>query len=79
MTGPKSVRGNVNAVLNGLVREGVITGFETNFDSPFATALALHVKVTTGLITDPRIPGYDDRAVRAIRSAGDPKPHSEGD
>jgi len=68
MTGPRSVRGDVNAILNGLVREGLISGFETNFGSPLATALALHVKVTADLITDPRIPGYDERAVRAIRN-----------
>lgn len=68
MPGPSSIRGDVNAILNGLIREGVITGFETNFGTPLAAALALHVRVTADLITDPRIPGYDDKAVRAIRN-----------
>ena len=30
--GQGSLRGDVNAVLNGLVREGVTPGFQTNFD-----------------------------------------------
>lgn len=38
-------RGNVNVALNRLVREGVITGFKTNFDDP-GSALGLHVIVT---------------------------------
>ena len=80
MTGTRSIRGDVNAILNRLVGEGIITGFETNFDSPLATALALHIKVTADLITDPRIPGYDDKAVRAIRNRipKDIKPLSTG-
>ncbi len=46
----------------------MITGFETDFDTPLAAVLALHVRVTADVITDPRIPGYDDKVVRAIRS-----------
>jgi hypothetical protein len=38
--------GDVNAALNRLVREGVITGFRTNISEPSST-LALHVVVTT--------------------------------
>ena len=34
MPGVRTIRGKVNVVLNGLVREGVITGFRTNFDVP---------------------------------------------
>jgi hypothetical protein len=34
MPGVRTIRGKVNVVLNGLVREGVITGFRTNFDAP---------------------------------------------
>src|SRR3954469_6306349 len=67
-SGPKCTRGNVDAILNGLVRQGVITGFETNFDDPVSFALALHVKVTADVITDARIPGYDAVRVRAIRN-----------
>jgi hypothetical protein len=49
------MRGDVNAVLNGLVRERVITGFDTNFDGISALGI-LHIAVTADLITDPRIP-----------------------
>jgi hypothetical protein len=28
----RSLRGDVNVALNGLIREGVIAAFETNFD-----------------------------------------------
>ncbi len=44
MPGTQKVRGKVNVVLNRLVREGVISGFKTNFDqqggadSPHVTA-----------------------------------------
>ena len=38
--------GDVNAALNRLVREGVITGFRTNISEPSST-LALHVVITT--------------------------------
>ena len=46
MPGTQKVRGKVNVVLNRLVREGVITGFKTNFGhdsetpSPHATVTA---------------------------------------
>jgi hypothetical protein len=67
MAGPQSLRGNVNAILNGLIREGVITAFETNFDS--ATALGiLHIAVSADLITDARVPGYERPKVMAIRN-----------
>ena len=65
--GPQSLRGNVNAVLNGLIREGVITAFETNFDSISGLGV-LHITVSANLITDPRIPGYDRRKVLAVRN-----------
>jgi len=32
MTGVRSLRGDVNAILNKLVRDGMIVGFRTNFD-----------------------------------------------
>jgi hypothetical protein len=65
--GPQSLRGDVNAVLNGLIREGVITAFETNFGDMGALGI-LHVAVTAPLITDLRIPGYDRLRVMAIRN-----------
>jgi hypothetical protein len=65
--GPESLRGNVKTVLNGLIREGVITSFETHFDSASALGI-LHIAVTAALITDPRIPGYERPKVMAIRN-----------
>lgn len=62
------VRGAVNLILNGLVREGVITGFETNLDNPASLTLALHVRATADVITDMRNPAYDEKRVRAIRA-----------
>ena len=38
MPGIQGVRGKVNVVLNQLVREGVITGFRTNFDVPHGSS-----------------------------------------
>ena len=61
------MRGDVNAVLNGLIREGVITGFETNFDGISALGI-LHITVSADLTTDPRVPGYDRRKVLAVRN-----------
>ena len=34
MSGTQKVRSKVNVVLNRLVREGIISGFRTNFDFP---------------------------------------------
>ena len=45
MTGTRSSRGDVNAIRNGLIRDGLITSFETNFDTPVGKAFALHVRV----------------------------------
>lgn len=55
-------------ILNGLIDEGVITGFETNFDNPTSLALALHVRVTADVVTDHRNPAYDEKRVRSIRT-----------
>ena len=57
----------MNAALNGLIREGVITAFETNFDAISLLGI-LHVAVTSDVITDPRIPGYERPKVMAIRN-----------
>ena len=62
MTGVRSVRGDVNAILNGMIREGVITSFETNFGDPVSMAFALHVRVAADhLGDDPRKAGYEER------------------
>ena len=44
MPGTQKVRGKVNVVLNRLVREGVISGFKTNFDDQGGNA-SPHVTV----------------------------------
>jgi len=62
------IRGDVNGVLNGLIREGVITGFETNFDGISALGI-LHIAVAAQAETDPRKPGYDPS-----EGHGDPQP-----
>ena len=68
MPDPHRIRGEVNAILYGLVQEGLITGFETNFDNPASLALALHVRVTADVVTDMRNPAYDYKRVRSIRN-----------
>ncbi len=63
------MRGDINAVLNGLIGEGVITAFETNFDGISALGV-LHIAVSANLVTDPRILGYDRPKVLAGRRRG---------
>ena len=46
-----TLRGDVNAILNRLVREGVISAFQTNFGTP-AEAYGVHVIVTPASVTD---------------------------
>jgi hypothetical protein len=46
-----TLRGDVNAILNGLVREGVISAFQTNFGTP-AEALGVHIIITPASATD---------------------------
>jgi hypothetical protein len=67
MTGKPRLRGDVNAVLNGLIREGVITGFETNFQGISALGV-LHIAVSAHVITNPRTPAYDRNKVMAVRN-----------
>ena len=43
MTGKGSIRGDVNAILNDLVRRGVIAGFQTNFDDKTTGRVAITV------------------------------------
>jgi hypothetical protein len=56
---PRASRGSVNAILNRLVRETVITGFRTNFDDRQATDI--QVAVTADLIESPRTALYEGR------------------
>ena len=66
---PRRLRGDVNAALNGLIREGVISSFELPSLSGHWHALGiLHVAVAAQVITDPRVPGYDRAKVLAIRN-----------
>ena len=58
---PRPIRGDVNAILNRMIAEGVIRSFETNFDSPASAGLALHVMVRTERV----IAEEDRRALRA--------------
>lgn len=53
-----NMRGEVNAVLNGLISDGVIAEFSISFDGVSALGI-LHMAVSADLITDPRIPGYE--------------------
>jgi len=46
-----TLRGDVNAILNRLVREGVISAFQTNFGTP-AEAYGVHIIITPGSATD---------------------------
>jgi hypothetical protein len=67
MTRNSRVRGDINARLNGLIREGVITAFETNFD--WVTSLGvMHIAVAASVVTDPRRPGYEREKAMAIRN-----------
>ena len=46
-----TLRGDVNAILNRLVREGVISAFQTNFGTP-AEAFGVHIIITPPSATD---------------------------
>jgi hypothetical protein len=51
----RSMRGDVNAILNGLVRDGVIAGFQTSFDSDYALAPRVRVTVLVGSAVKPDV------------------------
>jgi hypothetical protein len=57
----RSVRGDVNVILNGMIRDGVITSFETNFSDPASIALCLHIRVLADLGVAPRTRAFDER------------------
>ena len=61
MTGVRSLRGDVNVILNGLVRDGVIESFETNFNNHASLALGLHIRVLANLGATPRSSAFDAR------------------
>jgi hypothetical protein len=58
--------GDVNAALNRLVREGVITGFKTNLANP-DRGPELLVAATATVVADSDAAGYDRAAVESIR------------
>lgn len=51
-------RGDVNAALNRLIREGVLTGFRTNFDE-VGPGVPLRVTASAALVADPAVPAFD--------------------
>ena len=63
MAGKRSVRGEMNVILNRLTREGVIARFEIKQDSPLALVSRLRICVVPGAAANP------DAAKRAVISA----------
>ena len=61
------LRKDIDAVLYGLVRQGVIASFQTT-DGITAALGVLHVAVTAPVVTDIRNPGYERAKVMAIRN-----------
>ena len=61
MPGIGSIRGDVNAILNDMVHNGVITSLETNFDNPLSTPFGLHVRVAADQIGRERDAAFDQR------------------
>lgn len=60
-------RGDVNVLLNRLIREGVIGGFKTNFDGP-SVAQGLQVVVTAGEAAEQGASRPDPKRVEALRN-----------
>ena len=60
---PNPIRGDVNVILNRLVREGVIAGFQTSFDD--RTTGVASVTVVVGSAVNP------EAALSAVRAALD--------
>ncbi len=63
MPDSRRVRGDVNAILNRLIRDGVIAAFETKQDSTSALVSRLRIFVVPGSATDP------NAAKRAVTTA----------
>lgn len=57
----RPIRGDVNVILNGLLREGVIAGFETSFDKE-APAKRVGITVVAGTAMSPKAV---EKAIRA--------------
>ena len=51
--GQGSLRGDINAVLNGLVRDGVIAAFETSFEKLKPTKLPVRITVVAPSANSP--------------------------
>lgn len=70
--------GDINAVLNRLVREGVISGFSTNL-SRRGEPVPLHVVAQVPVPSDGQGGEVDAGAIEAIRSRilGELKPYDE--
>ena len=63
----RAIRGDMNAILNGMITSGVIRSFDTNFDSPASSGLAVHVMVTAdGVTTDHARRALRDRITKAL-------------
>jgi hypothetical protein len=52
----RSLRGDVNVILQGMISDGLIASYETNFDNPTSLALAPHIRVAADIGIDPRKP-----------------------
>ena len=53
MPDDRRIRGDVNIILNRLIREGVIAGFVTTFDSKDPRTRRVRIAVTVDSATDP--------------------------
>ena len=78
--GKRSTRGHVNAILDQLLGEGVIAGFETKQDSDYALVRRLRVFVVPGSNANPdaakrtvmtALEGYSDRVSVRVKAAYD--------
>ena len=58
--------GRINAKLNRLVNEGVITGFRTNL-AEAGHSLGVHVIVAAPIVADRGSPGFDPGKVEEVR------------
>jgi hypothetical protein len=61
--GRGSIRGDVNVILNGLIRDGVIAAFETSFDKLKTTTKRVSIRVVAPSTNNP------DAVKRAVVAA----------
>ena len=64
-----SFRGDMNAILNGLVREGVIAAFETSFEQLNATKLPVRITVVAPSANSPE--AVKHAVITALNRFGD--------